>query len=101
MSRPVGAVLMSGPCWNAKASKQRSSLAGALAEQGVVIRLDARHAITHDKMMIIDGEAVETGSFNYTKAAEKSNAENVVVIHDPALARDYTAAWQRLWDEAE
>jgi phosphatidylserine/phosphatidylglycerophosphate/cardiolipin synthase-like enzyme len=32
--------------------------------------------------MIIDGETVITGSFNFTKAAEENNAENLLIIHD-------------------
>jgi phosphatidylserine/phosphatidylglycerophosphate/cardiolipin synthase-like enzyme len=40
--------------------------------------------------MIIDGETVVTGSFNFTKAAEENNAENLLVIHDKKLAERYT-----------
>jgi phosphatidylserine/phosphatidylglycerophosphate/cardiolipin synthase-like enzyme len=36
--------------------------------------------------MIIDLETVITGSFNFTKAAEENNAENLLVIHDMKLA---------------
>jgi phosphatidylserine/phosphatidylglycerophosphate/cardiolipin synthase-like enzyme len=39
--------------------------------------------------MIIDGETVITGSFNFTKAAEEKNAENLLVIHDRKLAERY------------
>jgi phosphatidylserine/phosphatidylglycerophosphate/cardiolipin synthase-like enzyme len=35
-----------------------------------------------------------TGSFNFTKAAEMNNAENLLVIQDAALAAKYTANWQ-------
>jgi phosphatidylserine/phosphatidylglycerophosphate/cardiolipin synthase-like enzyme len=38
------------------------------------------------KVMIIDLETVITGSFNFTKAAEENNAENLLVIHDMKLA---------------
>jgi phosphatidylserine/phosphatidylglycerophosphate/cardiolipin synthase-like enzyme len=44
--------------------------------------------------MIIDGKTVLTGSFNFTKAAENNNAENLLAIQDPALAAKYTANWQ-------
>jgi phosphatidylserine/phosphatidylglycerophosphate/cardiolipin synthase-like enzyme len=44
--------------------------------------------------MIIDGETVITGSFNFTKAAEEKNAENLLVIHDKKLAERYTKNWQ-------
>ena len=43
--------------------------------------IDARHrAIAHNKIMVIDGGTVITGSFNFTKAAEENNAENLLVI---------------------
>jgi phosphatidylserine/phosphatidylglycerophosphate/cardiolipin synthase-like enzyme len=45
---------------------------------------------------------VEKGSFNYTAAAERKNAENVLVLRgDPAIAAQYEREWQRLWDESE
>ena len=37
-------------------------------------------------LTIIDGETVITGSFNFTTAAERQNAEDLLVIHDTALA---------------
>ena len=36
-----------------------------------------------------------TGSFNLTAAAQKSNAENLLVIEDGALAAEYKANWER------
>ncbi len=86
---------------DAKASHQKSSLANYLLTAGIPVRLDDRHAITHDKFIVIDDTTVETGSFNYTKAAEHNNAENVVVIHDAIVAADYAGEWQKLWAEAE
>ena len=44
--------------------------------------------------MVIDGEKVITGSFNFTAAAQNRNAENLLVIDDPALAAKYTANWE-------
>jgi phosphatidylserine/phosphatidylglycerophosphate/cardiolipin synthase-like enzyme len=44
--------------------------------------------------MIIDGETVITVSFNFTKATEENNAENLLVIHDRRLAALYTKNWQ-------
>ena len=44
--------------------------------------------------MVIDGETVITGSFNFTKAAEENNAENLLIIHDKKLAEWYTKNWQ-------
>jgi phosphatidylserine/phosphatidylglycerophosphate/cardiolipin synthase-like enzyme len=58
--------------------------------QGIPVRIDAKHAIAHNKVMVIDGEAVITGSFNFTKTAEENNAENLLIIHDKKLSSIYT-----------
>jgi phosphatidylserine/phosphatidylglycerophosphate/cardiolipin synthase-like enzyme len=71
------------------------SAATFLAHAGISVWIDARHAIAHNKIMIIDGNTILTGSFNFTKAAEQENAENLLTIHDSALAEQYTANWQK------
>ncbi|HMC28159.1 MAG TPA: phospholipase D family protein [Verrucomicrobiae bacterium] len=73
---------------------EKYSSADFLRNSGVATFIDSKHAIAHNKIMIIDGAAVLTGSFNFTKAAEENNAENLLVIHDPALAAKYKANWQ-------
>jgi phosphatidylserine/phosphatidylglycerophosphate/cardiolipin synthase-like enzyme len=79
----------------------RYTAAAFLANQGVPVRVDYRYAIMHDKFVVVDGDTVETGSFNFTSAAEKKNAENVIVLHDPAVAKRYAGEWERLWKESE
>ena len=39
--------------------------------------IDANNVTSHNKVMSIDGETIITGSFNFTKAAQEKNAENV------------------------
>jgi phosphatidylserine/phosphatidylglycerophosphate/cardiolipin synthase-like enzyme len=56
---------------------EKYSSADFLANQGVPTMIDANHAIAHNKVIVIDGETVVTGSFNFTKAAQDKNAENV------------------------
>jgi phosphatidylserine/phosphatidylglycerophosphate/cardiolipin synthase-like enzyme len=70
------------------------SSAGFLANQGVPTAIDAAHAIAHHKVMILDGETVITGSFNFTRAAQDKHAENLLIIRDKALAQPYTQNWQ-------
>jgi phosphatidylserine/phosphatidylglycerophosphate/cardiolipin synthase-like enzyme len=65
---------------------EKYSSADFLANQGVPVLIDAKHAISHNKVMVIDGELVVTGSFNFTKAAQEKNAENLLVIRDATLA---------------
>jgi phosphatidylserine/phosphatidylglycerophosphate/cardiolipin synthase-like enzyme len=84
-----------------KASNAKYSQVRILAAAGIPVRLATRYAIMHNKFMVIDGTTVETGSFNYTTAATKSNAENALVLREvPELAKTYADEWQRLWEEA-
>lgn len=46
------------------------------------------------RIKIIDGVTVITGSFNFTKAAEEKNAENLFIIRDKALAERYIENWR-------
>jgi phosphatidylserine/phosphatidylglycerophosphate/cardiolipin synthase-like enzyme len=73
---------------------EKYSEADFLLHEGVPTWIDAKHAIAHNKIMVIDSHTVLTGSFNFTKAAENNNAENLLVIQDVALAAKYTTNWQ-------
>jgi phosphatidylserine/phosphatidylglycerophosphate/cardiolipin synthase-like enzyme len=55
--------------------------------------IDANHGISHNKVMIIDGELVLTGRFNFTKAAQEKNAENRLILRAPPLATQSTKNW--------
>lgn len=71
----------------------------SLYTAGVHIRIVSVYKILHDKVIIIDGKTVQTGSFNYTKSAVTSNSENVIVLWaQPDIAARYTAHWQDRWD---
>jgi phosphatidylserine/phosphatidylglycerophosphate/cardiolipin synthase-like enzyme len=57
---------------------------------GVLVLIDAKHSIAHNKIILIDGQTLITGSFNFSKAAEEKNAENLLVLKDcPALISAY------------
>jgi len=73
---------------------ERYTGATFLANEGVPVFIDADHRIAHNKVMVIDAQTVITGSFNFTKAAERGNAENVLLIlHAPELAKRYGENW--------
>jgi len=73
---------------------ERYSVLPALLAAQVPTWIDAAHQIAHNKVMIIDGETVITGSFNFTRNAEYHNAENLLVVRDKALAERYEANFQ-------
>ncbi len=80
---------------------EKYSEADFLRNNGIATLIDARHGIAHNKVMVIDDYVVITGSFNFTKAAEEHNAENLLVINDPVLARQYIGNWQVHEEHAE
>ncbi len=93
-SEPIGAALLKANQRGVKItallddSNQTAQYTGAtfLQNQGAQVFTDGKHKIAHSKIMILDGNTpngtIITGSFNFTKAAEESNAENLLVIKD-------------------
>jgi len=71
------------------------------AHMGVTTYIDSQHAIAHNKIMIIDKETVITGSFNFTKAAEEKNAENLLIIRNKKLAEIYIDNWYKHKEHSE
>ena len=81
---------------NAKTRGGRRQYSGAtyLKNHGIPVWIDDTVKIAHNKVMVMDGHGVLTGSFNFTKAAETSNAENVIYIENaPELAKAYADNW--------
>jgi phosphatidylserine/phosphatidylglycerophosphate/cardiolipin synthase-like enzyme len=65
-----------------------------LKNGGVTVVIDTKPAIAHNKVMIFDGRAVFTGSYNFTKSAETRNTENGLLIRDDgALVKAYLDNW--------
>ncbi len=71
-----------------------------LVNNGIPVRTNQRYAIMHDKIIITDGQTVETGSMNWTRAGASGNSENALVIRGmPELAERYLTHWQSRWEE--
>jgi phosphatidylserine/phosphatidylglycerophosphate/cardiolipin synthase-like enzyme len=71
-----------------------------LVAGGVGVWLDGNFQAAHSKVIIIDADAPHattiTGSYNFTIAAQRGNAENVIVLRDNApIARGYRDNWLR------
>jgi phospholipase D len=67
----------------------RSSLLPALRAAGVTVLFDTSPKIAHSKIVIADEREVCTGSFNFSAAAQHSNAENLLVIHNEAIGASF------------
>jgi phosphatidylserine/phosphatidylglycerophosphate/cardiolipin synthase-like enzyme len=66
-----------------------------LFNQGIETYIDTKHASAHDKVMLIDGEVLITGSFNFSTSAEDTNAENLLIMTGkPKLYEAYERNFQ-------
>ena len=84
-------------------NRKRASKVGYLIEHGIEVRFDNKRSMIHDKDMVLGGSTVETGSFNYTRAAASDeHAENACVFrHVPKMAAQYIRHWKLLWTESD
>jgi len=74
---------------------KKYSAADFTFNMGIPTFIDSAHAIAHNKVMVIDKETVITGSFNFTKAAEEKNAENIIILKNKDLAKAYMDNWNK------
>lgn len=55
-------------------------------------------ATMHHKVFIIDSKTVITGSWNPTKAASTINDENILVIHNEEIAKQFLEEFEFVWE---
>lgn len=67
-----------------------------LASARLPVYLDGNPRNMHHKAIIIDGEIVIAGSFNFSESADKSNDENLVIIHSHEAARQFEEEFQKV-----
>lgn len=65
----------------------------------IPVKIDEDFQIAHSKIMIIDNINIVTGSFNFTKSAEKNNAENMLIMRgNKDLSNIYIKNFNWRWD---
>jgi len=69
-----------------------------IIDAGIPATPDERSAFMHNKFFVIDGETVWTGSMNITVNGVYHNNNNVIVIQSPALAANYTAEFEEMFN---
>ncbi|KPL80065.1 hypothetical protein ADN00_01985 [Ornatilinea apprima] len=71
-----------------------------LSDSGLDIRLDACDGLMHHKVIILDGNTVVIGSYNFTKSANTRNDETLLVIRAPHLAAAFQQEFEALYAAA-
>ncbi len=82
-------------------SNQGTELDRLNVNQNIEVRLDANPHNLHHKVIVIDGGTVITGSYNFSRAAEESNDENVLILHSAEIAAQYLAEFEKLFEMAK
>ncbi|MTJ48101.1 DUF655 domain-containing protein [Dolichospermum sp. UHCC 0259] len=59
----------------------------------------AKGDLLHDKFAVIDNKTVITGSHNWSKAANNSNDETLIVIENPTVANHFQREFDRLYSK--
>jgi len=72
-----------------------------LSDAGIDVRIDTMAGLMHDKIAIVDAglstAALATGSFNWTRSADRDNAENLLIITLPDIIAQYATQYEALW----
>ena len=81
-------------------SKQRNVMGSQyqrLKDFGLNIKLDGNKYNMHHKFMVIDGKIVVTGSPNFTLSGFNKNDENILIVHDKKIAKEFLEEFDALW----
>lgn len=84
-------------------SDTASSYYGIMRKAGltnVQVRLDGNPRLLHHKVIIVDRQIVVFGSFNFSASANRSNDENLLIVHDATFADYFIKEFEARWAEA-
>lgn len=65
-----------------------------------VLRGGDQYGVQHNKFAVFDGAVLETGSYNWTAAADRQHFENALFTDEQGRVAAYGAYWGWLWERA-
>ena len=80
--------------------KDKRSQTSLIKSNKIMLRIDSKPAIAHNKIILIDHKVTITGSYNWTKGAEYRNAENLLIINEKSITKIYESNFKRRWNES-
>ena len=84
-----------------KAPSERNGQTALLTAAGIPAWVDFRPNIAHNKVIIVDDEAVLGGSYNLTTNADRHNAENLIILRDAGWTQAYRANFESRLEQSE
>ena len=70
-------------------------------QTGLDVHLASTSGSMHHKVFIIDGQLVMLGSYNFTRTADENNDENLLILHNPEIAREFQIEFERILSTAK
>ncbi|MDG1916081.1 MAG: phospholipase D-like domain-containing protein [Crocinitomix sp.] len=70
-----------------------------LLRAGVPIRVDMTRNHMHHKFALFDSDITLTGSYNWTRSAERYNHENILITDSSKVLREFNKEFDSLWEE--
>ena len=92
-------VVVKGVFDKAQDKYQKYSRYRWLKSKGVAVKYDKNRFKLHHKIIIIDKKVVVTGSYNFTNKANKTNAENIMVIKSKSIAQKYLNEFEKIYNK--
>ena len=72
-----------------------------IASQGISVKMDRTANHMHHKFMVVDGKALITGSYNWTRSAAKFNHENILLTEEGGVVKSFLKEFDQLWKVME
>jgi phosphatidylserine/phosphatidylglycerophosphate/cardiolipin synthase-like enzyme len=99
----VRIVMDQGHLYPEKSTAHRTPEVQSLIDAGFqlkTLRGGDVHGIMHNKFAVFDGALLETGSFNWSRAADTQHYENALFDDDGARIASYQNYWNWMWSNA-
>jgi phosphatidylserine/phosphatidylglycerophosphate/cardiolipin synthase-like enzyme len=100
LERAAGGIAVSGVMETSQAKSNSGAQWNALRQGGAAVLLDANPRNMHHKVIVIDGEIVITGSYNFSESAENKNDEDLLILWNAEWAETFEKEFQRIYDLA-
>ncbi|OQA25258.1 MAG: Cardiolipin synthase [Chloroflexi bacterium ADurb.Bin344] len=84
-----------------ESSDQYGSEAAYLIRNGIPTYMDGlTDGLMHEKAMIFDESVVAAGSYNFTRAAETVNDEQILIIDNRKIADQFEEEFEKILEKA-
>lgn len=70
-----------------------------LVDAGISVKVDITDKHMHHKFALFDNKTTLTGSYNWTRSAERYNHENILITQSEGVYRSFDREFKKLWSE--